>query len=124
MDVCWFDGWACGDEVVGEPAISGIPIYIVGDEVDGFLRNDVMWEQAMGILLELVGEARMLGSMMFGCMFLDCCCAGKPRPTGVMLIASLSGAVSVSSSFMWECDLGSLFNLGGVVFITGSTMLV
>ena len=82
-----------------------------------------MWEQAIGILWELVGEARMLGSMMFGCMFLDCCCAGKPRPTGVMLIESLSGAESVSSSMLWECALGILFELGEVASMTGSTML-
>ena len=49
----------------------------------------------MGILLELVGEARMLGSMMFKCMFLACICAGKPRPKGFMLITSQSGADSV-----------------------------
>ena len=34
-------GWACGDEVVREPAIAGIPLEIVGDKVDGFLVNDV-----------------------------------------------------------------------------------
>ena len=63
----------------------------------------------MGILFEFVGEARMLGSMMYGCMFLDCRCAGRPRPTGVMIGASLSRADSVSSSMMWECSLGILF---------------
>ena len=77
----------------------------------------------MRILLELVGEARMLGSMMFGCMFLFFLCAGRPRPTGVMLIASQSGADSVSSSMLWECALGILFELGNVASITGSTML-
>ena len=39
VGVCWFGCWACGDEVVRDPAISGIPIYIFGDEVDGFLGN-------------------------------------------------------------------------------------
>ena len=39
--VCWFGGWACCDEVVREPAISGISIYSVGEEVDGFLGNDI-----------------------------------------------------------------------------------
>ena len=38
---CWFGSWDCSDEVVREPAISGTPIYIVGDEVDGFLGNDM-----------------------------------------------------------------------------------
>ena len=84
---------------------------------------EMMWEQAMVILLELVGEARLLGSMMFGCMFLACHCAGKPRPTCVMLISYQSGAVSVSSSMLWECDLGIIFKLGDVASITGSTML-
>ena len=41
VGVCWFGGWACSDEVIREPEIAGILIYIVGDEVDGFLGNDV-----------------------------------------------------------------------------------
>ena len=41
IGVGWFCGWAGGDEVVGEPAIDGIPIDIAGDNVDGFLGNDV-----------------------------------------------------------------------------------
>ena len=41
IGVGWFCGWAGGDEVVGEPAIAGIPIDISDDEVDGFLGNDV-----------------------------------------------------------------------------------
>ena len=40
-----------------------------------------------------------------------------------MLGASLSGVDSVSSSMMWECDLGILFELGNVVSMTGSTVL-
>ena len=56
-------------------------------------------------------------------MFLDWRCADRPRPTGVMLGASLSGADSVSSSMMWECDLGILFELGDVDSMTGSKML-
>ena len=39
VDVCWFGGWACCDEVVREPALAGIPIYSVGDDVDGLLGN-------------------------------------------------------------------------------------
>ena len=58
---------------------------------------EMISERAMEILLKLVGEAMMLGSMMFGCLFLACQCAGKPRPIGVMLIVSQSGAASVSS---------------------------
>ena len=77
----------------------------------------------MGILLELVGEARMLGSIMFGCMFSAYFCAGKPSPTGVIMIASQSGAASVSSSILGECVLGILFELGDVASMTGSTML-
>ena len=69
----------------------------------------MMWELATGILLELVVEASIYGSMMFGCMLVACRCSGKPRPTGVMLVASLSGADSVSSAMMWECALGLLF---------------
>ena len=65
----------------------------------------------------------MLGSMMFGCIFSACRCAGKPRPTGVMLIASQSGSANVSSSMLWECALGTLFELGDVASMTGSTML-
>ena len=40
-----------------------------------------------------------------------------------MMGASLSGADSVSSSMMWECDLGIRFELGDVVSMTGSTIL-
>ena len=77
----------------------------------------------MGILLELGGEANMLSSIMFGYMFLDWRCAGRPRPTGVILGASLSGADSVSSSMMWEWDLGIRFELGDVASMTGSMLL-
>ena len=77
----------------------------------------------MGILLELGGEARMLGLMMYGCMFLAYRSAGRPRPTGLMLGSSVSGDDSVSSSMLWECDLGIIFKLGDVASITGSTML-
>ena len=65
----------------------------------------------------------MLGAMMFGCMFLACRCAGRPRPTGVMLGAYLYVADSVSSSMLWECALGILFELGDVAIMTGSTIL-
>ena len=41
VGIGWFGGWAYSDEVVREPAILGIPIYIVGYKVDGFLINDV-----------------------------------------------------------------------------------
>ena len=41
VGIGWFCGWAGGDEVVGEPAISGIPIDIDGEEVDGLLGNYV-----------------------------------------------------------------------------------
>ena len=41
VGVGWFCIWAGGDEVVGEPAISGIPIDIAGEEVDGLLGNYV-----------------------------------------------------------------------------------
>ena len=40
-----------------------------------------------------------------------------------MLGASLSGADSVSSSMLWECALGVLFELGDVASMTGYTML-
>ena len=65
----------------------------------------------------------MLGSTMLGCMRLDWRCDGRPRPTGVMMGASMSGADSVSSSMMWECDLGIRFEVGDVASMTGSTML-
>ena len=84
---------------------------------------EMMWERAMGILLELVGEARILGLMMFGCIFLAFQCSGRPRPTGVMMGAYLSGADSVSSSMLWEFALVIIFELGGVEIITGSMML-
>ena len=77
----------------------------------------------MGILLKLVGEARTLGSMIFGCLFLACRCDGKPRPTGVMLIVSQSGAASVSSSLLCDCAIGILCEFGDVASMTGSTML-
>ena len=41
IGVGWFCGWAGGDEVFGETAIADIPIDVAGDEVDGFLGNDV-----------------------------------------------------------------------------------
>ena len=41
VGVVWFGSWACCDEVVREPSLAGIPIYSVGDEVDGFLGNDM-----------------------------------------------------------------------------------
>ena len=41
VGVCGFGGWACFDEVIREPLLSGIPVYSVGDEVDGFLGNDM-----------------------------------------------------------------------------------
>ena len=77
----------------------------------------------MGILLEFVGEARMLGLMMYGCMFLAYRSAGRPRPTGLMLGSSVSGDDSVSSSMLWECDLGIIFELEDVASMTGSTVL-
>ena len=77
----------------------------------------------MEILLKLVGEARMLGSMMFGCPCLSYLCYGKPRPTGVMLIVSQSGAASVSSSLLCEFAIGILCEFGDVASMTGSTML-
>ena len=77
----------------------------------------------MEILLKLVGEARMLRSMMFGCLCLAYLCYGKPRPTGVMLIVSQSGAASVSYSMLCECAIGILFELGDVDSMTGSKML-
>ena len=60
---------------------------------------------------------------MFWCMRLDWRCAGRPRPTGVMMGASLSGSDNVSSSMMWECALGTRFEFGDVASMTGSTML-
>ena len=41
VDICWFGGWDCSDEVVRDPAVAGIPIYIFGDVIDGFLGNDM-----------------------------------------------------------------------------------
>ena len=41
VGVCWFGGWDFCDEVVREPALAGIPIYSVGDKVDGLLGNDM-----------------------------------------------------------------------------------
>ena len=83
---------------------------------------EMIWEWAMGVLLKFVGEARLLGSIMFGCLFLACICAGKPRPTGVILVVSQSGAVSVSSSLLCECAIGVLFEFGDVASMTGSIM--
>ena len=60
---------------------------------------------------------------MFGCLFLACRCAGNPRPTGVMLIVSQSGAVSVCFSLMCACVIGVLFEFGDVASMTGSKML-
>ena len=84
---------------------------------------EMIWERAMGIILKFVGEARMLGSMMFGCLFLACRCAGNPRPTGVMLIVSQSGVVSVSFLLLCAWVIGILFEFGDVASMTGSTML-
>ena len=84
---------------------------------------EMIWERAMGIILKLVGEARISGSMMFGCLFLACRCAGNPRPTGAMLILSQSGAVSVSFSLLCECVIGIIFEFGDVASMTGSTMM-
>ena len=84
---------------------------------------EIIWERATGILLKLVGEARMSVSMIFGCLFLACLCAGNPRPTGVMLIVSQSSAVSVSFSLLCECVIEILFEFGDAASMTGSTML-
>ena len=65
----------------------------------------------------------MSGSMMFGCLFLDCCCSSNPRPKGVMLIVSQSGTVSVSFSLLCVFVIGILFEFGGMVSMTGSTLL-
>ena len=65
----------------------------------------------------------MLSSMMFGYMFLDWRCAGRPRPTSVMMGASLSGSDNVSYSMIWEYALGIRFELGDVASMTGSMML-
>ena len=59
VGVGWFCIWAGGDEVVGEPAIAGIPIDISGDEVDGFLRNDV--GAGHGDLLQIGGRSEDAG---------------------------------------------------------------
>ena len=40
-----------------------------------------------------------------------------------MLIVSQSGATIVSSSMLFVCDIGIIFELGDVVSMTGSTML-
>ena len=77
----------------------------------------------MGILLKFVEEARMSGSMMFGCLFLACRCAGNPSPTGVMLIVYQSGAVSVSFSLLCAYVIGILFEFVDVASMTGPTML-
>ena len=65
----------------------------------------------------------MSGSMMCGCVFLACSCAGNPRPTGVMLILSQSGVVSVSFLLLCEWVIGILIEFGDVASMTGSTML-
>ena len=80
-------------------------------------------ERAVGILLNVLGEARMSGSMMCGCVFLACRCAGNPRPTGVMLIVSQSGIVSVSFLLLCAWVIGILFEFGDVASMTGSTIL-
>ena len=77
----------------------------------------------MGILLKHLGEARMSGSMMCKCVFLACCCAGNHRPTGVMLIVSQSGIVSVSFLLLCAWVIGIIFVFGDVASMTGSTML-
>ena len=84
---------------------------------------EMIWERVMGILLIFLGEARMSGSMMCGCVFLYCRCAGNPMPTGVMLIVSQSGVVSVPFSLLCEWIVGVLFEFGDVASMTGSTML-
>ena len=60
---------------------------------------------------------------MFGGPFLAYRCAGKPRPTGVILIVSQSGAASFSSSMLCDCVIGVLFELGDVASMAVSTML-
>ena len=77
----------------------------------------------MGILLKVLGEARMSVSMMCRCVFLACICAGNPRPTGVILIVSQSGVVSVFFLLLCEWVIGILFELGDMASMTGSTML-
>ena len=69
VDIGWFCGWAGGDEVVREPAISGIPIDIAGDEVDGFLGNDVV--AGHGDSLGIGGRSKDAGLDNVGCMRLD-----------------------------------------------------
>ena len=77
----------------------------------------------MGILFKNLGEAKMSGSMMCGCVFLSCRCASNPRPTCVMLILSQSGAVSVFFLLLCVWVIGILFEFGDVASMTGSTML-
>ena len=60
IGVCWFGGWACCDEVIRETALAGIPIYSVGDEVDGFLRNDV--GAGHGDSLGIFGRSKYYGA--------------------------------------------------------------
>ena len=60
---------------------------------------------------------------MFGCLLLAFRCAGNPRTTGVMLIVSQSGAVSVSFSMLCEYVIGILLEFGDVVSMTCSTKM-
>ena len=83
----------------------------------------MIWERAMGTLLIVLGEARMSGSMMCGCGILACFCAVNPRPTGVMLIVSQSGVVSVYFLLLCAWFIGILFEFGDVASMTGSTIL-
>ena len=62
-------------------------------------------------------------SMMCGCVVLACRCAGNPIPTGVMMIVSQSGVVSVSFLLLCAWVIGILFEFGDVASMTGSTML-
>ena len=121
LGICWFGGWSCCDEVVRETSLAGIPINSVGDEVDGFLGNDV--GAGHGDSLNILGEANMSGSMICRCIFLACCYAGNPRTTGVMLIVSQSGVVSVYFLLLCAWVIGVLFEFGDVASMTGSTML-
>ena len=77
----------------------------------------------MGILLKLVEEARTSGSMMFGCLFVACRCAGNPRRKSGMLFVSRSGAISVFFSLLCACVIGIIFEFEDVASMTGSTIL-
>ena len=62
-------------------------------------------------------------SMMCGCVFLACGFSSNLRPTGVMLIVSQSGVVSVPFLLLCEWIIGILFEFGDVASMTGSTVL-